>query len=139
MLMPCSFLSCVDVWDGYPKLRRRARLREMLVQDCRGRKHVSPTLANILHNEHVLRPITQHMASTGHILKTKRLLHEAVWHFYCSQTESDAAEDPVAKCKKVSVAAKSVKAIKKMLTAIKRKWSRWEMPRVPFLKLDVFQ
>ena len=136
--MTFSFLECVDMWDGYPNLRRRARSMQMFVQDTKRRKHVSPTLENMILNEPVIRPLTRVMAKHGRIQKSADLLREAVYTFYHKQTETGEVEDMVTTHKKVQVVNKSVKVMKKMLTAIKRKWSRWELPREHGLSSNIF-
>ena len=123
-----SFLECVEKWDQHPFLRRRAREMQVLVTESKQKRTVCPTLANMTLNQAVLRPFTQAMANQGMICKPIAKIREALWKFYLQElTEEQRGEFSKIKPKVKSTA----EFIARMLTRIKRKWSRWEMPRVP--------
>ena len=123
-----SFLECVQAWDAHPYLRRRARAKQPLVEDYKQKRSVLPTLRNMTLNATVLRPFTQAMASHGVIRKNIDLIKEALWTFYLQELPEE--EKPNAFKLKPKVRSTAV-FIQRMLTQIKRKWSRWELPRVP--------
>ena len=148
MSPPFNFLSCVDVWDAFPGLRRRARSNLQLVQDSKGRKIVPASLANIALNAEIIRPLTRTMAKHGLICTKSTLLRDAVWEFYRRQMSMEREDDQsnmvtakqpkIVKARLSSSVAKTVKTMKKILTIVRRKWVRWEMPRVPSLKVFSF-
>ena len=132
-----SFLSCCKAWENHRVLRKRARARMMLVQDTKSRSHVSPTLANLKLNAPVLKPLTAAMAEYGRISKPVKLVKEALQKFYDGETEGIMEETPETmemKLRKQRNIRKSAKIIVAMLTVIKRKWTKWELPRVTWIK-----
>ena len=134
---PFSFgESCVRAWEGHRELRKRAIKGDPLLV---GEKestddeedlgmHIPQSLGNIRLNYTLLKAYTKHMARSGCVVtKNVVLLKEPLTKFY-ELMEIDV-ERPAAKavCKGQAV------VIKKMLTVVKRKWTRWEMPRAPCL------
>ena len=118
------------MWDSHPRLRKRARTRELLVVDARGRKHVSPTLSNLHVNSSVVRPFTLVMAKHGVIItKSLSKLRPPIEAFYRQELVDEESKDPIVLARLTSSAKKTAKIVKTMLTAVKRKWSKWEMPR----------
>ncbi|CAE7180797.1 unnamed protein product [Symbiodinium microadriaticum] len=107
---------------------RRARSRMTLVQDCKGRSHISPSLDNLKVNEPILRPFTIAMAEAGRISKPLKLIKEALVRFYSGEGEEmeETPETAEMKHRRERNINKSAKAILSMLTVIKRKWSKWE-------------
>ena len=145
MPTPFNFLACVSMWDGHPALRKRARSQQILLLESRGRKHISPTLNNISLNKLVLKPFTEIMATHGVICKSMSLLLQAIQAFYQQELSDEHKKDPVVLAKMDRAAKKSAKIVKSMLTLVKHKWSRWEMPRdsffaygIPFVYLCVY-
>ncbi len=106
----------------------------MLVIDCKNRNHVYPSLANLKLNHVLLKPFTEAMATYGRITKPKGLIKEAVRTFYDGEAEPvpDKPETMDMKLRKEKNIDKTAEAIKAMLTVIKRKWTLWELPRVPW-------
>ena len=130
-----SFVACVSDWELHRSLRKRARSRSMLLVDSKGRNHIAPTLANMKLNVRLLRPFTRKMAECGKIRKPVHLIKEALRKFYDGETASDdeKAESTDAKLRKERNINRSAEVIKSMLTVVKRKWSLWEIPRVPWM------
>ena len=111
----------------------------MLVQDSKNRNHVSPTLSNVALNYNMLKPFTEAMVAHGRIAKPIGLIKEALREFYASEKD-DEAEKPETtdmKVRKDKNINKTAEAIKSMLTVVKRKWTKWELPRVPWLPYTV--
>ncbi|CAE7318545.1 unnamed protein product [Symbiodinium sp. CCMP2592] len=135
-----SFDSCVKDWEKHRSLRKRARSRSVLLVDSKGRSHVSPTLSNMKLNASLLRPFTRRMAECGRIRKPVNLIKEVCRTFYDSEAASDDEKKDTtdAKLRKERNINKSAEIIKTMLTAIKRKWSLWEIPRDEELRAMVF-
>ena len=129
-----SFLECAKEWDAHPYLRRRARAVQNLVEDQKQKKHVLPTLRNMALNANVLRPFTKAMASQGVIRKDIHLIKDALWKFYLQELPEE--EMPNAFKLKLKVRSTAV-FIQRMLTQIKRKWSRWELPRAPGIRKPI--
>ena len=123
-----SFLECVEKWDQHPFLRRRAREMQVLVADSKKRRTVLPTLTNMALNQALLRPFTQAMANQGMICRSVGKIKEAVWEFYLQELPEEQRGEVFKLRPKVK---RTTGFISMMLTRIKRKWSRWEMPRVP--------
>ena len=75
----------------------------------------------------------------GRIAKPIGLIKEALREFYASEKD-DEAEKPETtdmKVRKDKNINKTAEAIKSMLTVVKRKWTKWELPRVPWLPYTV--
>ena len=130
-----SFISCATSWEKHRVLRKRARARMMLVQDTKNRSHVSPTLANLKFNAPVLKPFTEAMANYGKISKPVHLIKEALRKFYSRENEEmeETPETVEMRLRKDRNISKSAKAIAAMLTVVKRKWTKWELPRVTWI------
>ena len=127
--------SCVRAWEGHRDLRKRAiKGIPLLVGETESGDdedlgmQIPQSLANIRLNYTLLKAYTKHMAQSG-IVVTKHvdLLKEPVTKFY-ELMEIDV-DTPAAK----AVCQGQTGVIKKMLGVVKRKWSRWEMPRAPRL------
>ena len=73
------------------------------------------------------------MASNGIISKSLRILIQALEAFYEQELEDEKRKDPVVLARMNRVVKKSSKIAKTMLTSVKRKWSKWEMPREAFV------
>ena len=129
-----SFLSCCAEWEKHRVLRKRARSRSVLVIDCKNRNYISPTLTNMKLNHVVLKPFTEAMAKFGRISKPIALIKEAVREFYDSESQpvEEKPETMDMKLRKEKNIVRTAEAIKAMLTMIKRKWTLWELPRVPW-------
>ena len=121
------------MWDAHHRLRKRARSFDPLFFDTLGRKHIAPTLANISANAVVLKPFTAIMATHGIISKSLPILTQAIQAFYQEEIEEERRKDPVVLARMNRAVKKSSKVAKTMLTEVKRKWSRWEMPRETFV------
>ena len=105
-----------------------------LVQDYKGRSHISPSLDNLKFNEPVLRPFTRAMAEAGRIHKPLRMIKAAVEKFYSREIDEidemvDTPETTEMQLRRERNINKSAKAILSMLSVIKRKWTKWEIPR----------
>ncbi|CAE7231724.1 unnamed protein product [Symbiodinium sp. CCMP2592] len=126
-----SFLECVKAWEQHRSLRKRARGRNVLLLDIKGRKHVVPSLENTKLNASIIRPMTREMAKSGRIRKPINLIKEVVRKFYENEANSDDENQLTtdAKLRKDRNINKSAEIIKSMLTMIKRKWAKWELPR----------
>ena len=93
-----------------------------------------PSLANLKLNYVILKPFTEAMASYGRITKPVGLIKEAVRKFYETEAEpvQEKPETMDMKLRREKNISKTAEAIKAMLTVIKRKWTLWELPRVPW-------
>ena len=114
-------------WETSRKLRSKGiQGKSLLESENPGR--VAPSLANISLNYHLLKGFTGHMADSG-VICTKLLepIKPPVAAFY----EMMGVDTTSAHA--ISIIHGVACAIKKMLTNIRLKWKRWEMPRVPFL------
>lgn len=120
--------ACLKSWETVRDIRARAIKKEKIVVSERGTGVIHPTLQNIRCNYALLKGFTRHMSETG-VIMTKRLAYikPAIRGYYESM-EVDTATDKMTLT--VNVVAE---AIEKMLTVVRRKWSRWEMPRVTCL------
>ena len=124
--MEFSYVSaCIEKWKSTPELQRKAIKREPLATSHDKKAIVFPSLSNLKLNYFLLKGFTSHMASSGLICtKSVHLIREAIERFYIEQ-------DPVKTDKVKALACGSADSVKKMLSAIKRKWSRWEIPKEP--------
>ena len=123
-----NFLDCVAHWDAQPHLRRRARAMQVLVEDQKKKKIVLPTLANMSLNSSAIRPFTLTMAKYGIIRKDICLIQDALWKFYLEELPEEQKSEAFRLKPKVKSTAIFMQ---RMLTQIKRKWTRWELPRAP--------
>ena len=123
-----SFMGCVKRWDQHQFLRHRARDLEILIVDHKNRKRkmIVPSLANLKLNEPVLRPFTLEMVEFGRVAKPVALIKAALRAFYCQEHPTDIQIDETKLSNRVMATAH---LIKRMLTPIRRKFTRWEMPR----------
>ena len=135
LMAKLCFLECVKAWEQHRSLRERARGRNILLLDSKGRKHIVPSLENTKLNAAIIRPFTRKMAETGRIRKPIKLIKEVVRKFYENETNSDDENELSmdVKLRKERNIHKSAEIIKSMLTMIKRKWAKWELPRVPWM------
>ena len=115
-------------------MRKRARSRSALLIDCKNRNHISPSLENMKLNHVILKPFTEAMAKYGRISKPIALIKEVVRAFYDSEKEpvEEKPETMDMRLRREKNITKTAEAIKSMLTMIKRKWTLWELPRVPW-------
>lgn len=122
---------CLRQWEMHRPLRERAIKGNSLVVQESGKANLfAPSLANISLNYVLLKGFTSHMSTSG-VICTSLVdpVKAAVKAFYAlmqCDVDSDAG---VAQCHSVA------KSIKKMLFVIRRKWRKWEMPRVPYMRL----
>lgn len=87
---------------------------------------ICPTLRNIRRNYYILKPFTQHMADAG-IIRTKCVeVLKAPFEAFYSMHERDVSTREA-----LSVIVACSHFTKWQLGVVKRKWLRWEMPRVP--------
>ncbi|CAE7211691.1 unnamed protein product [Symbiodinium necroappetens] len=102
-----------------------------LVQDTKERSYVAPTLCNLKYNVPILKPLTEEMARAGRISKPIHLIKTALHKFYDMQSEEmqETPETMQMKLRRERNISKTAKSIVAMLTVIKRKWTKWEMPR----------
>ena len=126
-----SLMECAEDWEHHVYLRKRGRSQQVLVQDCKSKKNVLPTLKNIRYNADVLRPLTQKMASQGIISSSVKFLKPALKLFYEEQLAEEERRKPDTELKIISKANSSAFYIKRMLSVVKKKWAKWEMPRAP--------
>ena len=120
---------CVRSWETHRPLRQLGIKGDCLVKGEDTNGVIPPSLANIKRNYHLLKGYTQHMASTGVIItKLIRFLMPPVASFY------ELMELDVNTIEAKSLIYATAYLIKKMLHVIRRKWARWEMPRVAKLQ-----
>lgn len=134
-MMSFSYVEpCVSHWEKNRGIRKSALRHQQLVKDADGKSLISPSLRNLRCNYHLLKGFTQHMANEGVIL-TKRVAFTKppVAAFY-ELMEVDTTTDSA-----TAVVHGTAVCIKRMLTLVKSKWRKWELPRVPgFDKFVVF-
>ena len=123
---------CVRAWEQQRDLRQCGIKGEQLIhgEDIGHGDpglHINPSLPNIRKNYNFLKAFTKTMAESG-IISTKHvhLIKEAVSSFYELMQIDVNKPDAKALCHAISW------VVKKMLGVLKRKWARWEMPRVPW-------
>jgi hypothetical protein len=115
---------CIGYWERNRSLRKLAIQHQLLLKDAEGEKIIQPTLQNIRCNYHLLKGYTKAMADKGVILTNRvTYLKPPIRAFY-ELMEVDCSH-PGAK----AVVHGSAKIVRQMLTMVKRKWSRWEIPR----------
>ena len=116
---------CLRAWEGNRPLRQLGITGVSLIVGEDSNGVIPPNLANIRANYTLLKGYTQHMANTGLIItKLIGYIQPPVLKFY-ELMEIDVATNGA---KAVIYAASYI--IKKMLHVVRRKWARWEMPRV---------
>ena len=117
-------LFCETAWKSDADLVALAKAKKLLISDVNGKGVIPPSLDNIRHNFSVLRGYAKCMANSG-VIVTKHIdyLKEPILKFYEDQKINVKSEHVV------GVIHGSAGFVKRMLGAIKRKWSRWEMPR----------
>lgn len=115
---------CLDFWDGNRGLRKLALQRHQLVRDSEGKSIIAPSLVNLRYNYPLLKGYTKHMAETGIIL-TNRMsyLKPPIKAFY-ELMEVDCSHEGAK-----TVIYATAFSVKQMLSLVKRKWNRWELPR----------
>lgn len=119
---------CLRKWETSRGIRQRGILGKSLLDSDGGGGRIAPSLINISLNYHLLKGFTGHMAETG-VICTRLLepLKPPVEAFYALMEIDTSSE------KAKSMIHATACTIKKMLTNIRLKWMRWEMPRVSFL------
>lgn len=118
---------CVRSWEGNRELRKRAISKEMLMvdKDSTDSTIIAPSLPNLKLNYPILKGFTAHMAAAGIICTNRiRMIQEPVIAFYELMQADTGTAEVKALCYGTAY------HIKRMLHVVKRKWSRWEMPRV---------
>ena len=116
---------CLRAWESSRSLRKLGINGESLAvgEDTNG--VIPPTLQNVKANYTLLKAYTQHMANTGVIItKLIGYIQPPVVKFY------ELMEIDVTTHEAKALAYGASFVIKKMLHVIRRKWARWEMPRV---------
>ena len=113
-------MECAEDWEHHVYLRKRGRSQQVLVQDCKSKKNVLPTLKNIRYNADVLRPLTQKMASQGIISSSVKFLKPALKLFYEEQLAEEERRKPDTELKIISKANSSAFYIKRMLSVVKK-------------------
>lgn len=129
-----SFSPFVETaWKSEADLIARARGKKLLISDVNGKGMVAPSLDNIRHNFTVLRAYTRCMAENGFIV-TKHIeyLKEPITGFYQMQKIDTKSEHAV------GVIHGTAGFVKRMLHVIKKKWSRWEIPRETMQNFSAF-
>lgn len=115
---------CKELWESQKAIRKRARARELLLQDADRSTIIPASLENIRFNYFVLKGYTSHMAATGVILTNRMsFLKPPIREFY-REYDMDVTADAG---KAIIHAAAHV--LKRMFRVIKRKWTKWELPR----------
>ena len=129
-----SFIEpCLRAWEQYRSIRQRALKKERLVTNSGASKLLCPSLTNINGNYDILKAFTAHMASSGVILTAHvRYIRDAVDAFYALMEVDVSSAEAKVFCQNTA------KDIKRMLAAIKRKWSKNEMPRATQLNSACF-
>ena len=116
---------CTDSWERNRTLRRLARHKKMIVRDADEGCIISPTLNNLRHNHALLSGYTALMAEKGYIITTRMsFLKPPIREFYREYDVDIATDESKAFIHGVT------HIVKRMLGMIKRKWSKWELPRV---------
>jgi|Cyp1metagenome_2_1107374.scaffolds.fasta_scaffold295742_1 hypothetical protein len=118
--------SCWKAWETVGEIRSSAIKKQKLIRNEKASGLIHPTLQNIRFNYKLLKGFTQHMAAVG-VIMTKRLefLKPPIEKYYRQMEVDTSTEAMTTTIHGVGI------LVKKMLSVIKRKWSRWEMPRVP--------
>ena len=121
-----SFAPCVPFWEDQRGLCKLAVQRKPLLKEVDDKPVVHPSLANIRKNYLLLKGYTQTMKASGVIL-TNRIPYSLtpINNFY--ETMDPEMDTKLDGPKTVIYATAS--AFKKMLTIIKAKWRKWELPR----------
>ena len=115
---------CVNEWKTNHTLCMLATKCKQLVRDAAQGKIVYPTLQNIRFNHALLKAYTKTMAERG-VITTNRMsyIKPPVRDFF-ELMEIDCKTDAT-----ITAIHASAFVIKQMLSAIKRKWRKWELPR----------
>ena len=122
---------CCHHWEGSKKLRKLALTRKLLVKDVNGNAQVPPSLPNLRENSELVRAYTMCMASTGVILTNRIAYVKAPIEAFYASFEVDVKTDQAC-----AIIYGTAFIVKKMLHVVKRKWSRWELPRVPGMHVN---
>ena len=122
-----SFAPCVRIWEGQPGLCKIAVQRKQLVKDVDDKPIIHPSLPNIRKNYLLLKGYTQTMKDSGVILTNRisYIVHPINGFYETMDPEMDTKHDGPK-----TVIYGTALAIKNMLAIIKRKWRKWELPRV---------
>ena len=117
---------CLRHWELHRPLRERAIKGQNLIAVEDAKKPFAPSLTNLSMNYTLLKGFTEHMSNSG-VICTSLIdpVKDAITGFY-ELMECDVKSDAG-----VSVCHAVAKNVKKMLFVIRRKWRKWEMPRVP--------
>ena len=124
---------CIRLWESNRALRQRAIQGKTLLISVDGSNQPAPSLQNITKNYSLLKGFTQHMSQTGVICTNLvKPIKSAVVAYYDLMQCDVTSDQGISVCHGVSV------SIKKMLRAIRTKWRKWEMPRVPCIAIIFF-
>lgn len=127
--------ACVRSWENSRDLRSRGIRGKTLLRHADDLElgDMPPSLANISKNYTILKGFTSHMAETG-VICTRLIdpLKSPLEAFY------DLMEVDAKSAQAISIIHGCASIIKQMLGMLRRKWQRWEMPRVPQIKRQFF-
>ena len=123
-----------SLWESNRDLRQRAIQGKTILFSVDGSNQPAPSLQNITKNNYsLLKGFTQHMSQTGVICTNLvKPVKSAVVAYYDLMQCDVTSDQGIFVCHGVSV------SIKKMLRAIRTKWRKWEMPRVPCIAIIIF-
>ena len=123
---------CLKQWEASKHLKKCALSRKLLVADVNEQGHVPPSLSNLRANSEVVRAYTMVMAETGVIVTNRiKYVRAPIEAFYASFQIDTKTEH----CAAITYGTAYI--VKKMLHVVKRKWSRWEIPRAAKLHVHI--
>lgn len=115
---------CVNEWKTNHTLCMLATKCKQLVRDTAQGKIVYPTLQNIRFNHALLKAYTKTMAERGVIMTNRMSYIKPPVRIFFELMEIDCKTDAA-----ITAIHATAYVIKQMLSAIKRKWRKWELPR----------
>lgn len=116
---------CLSHWEKNRGIRKLALRHEKLVKDADGKPLISASLRNLRCNYHLLKGFTQHMANEGVILTNRVAFTKPPVKAFYELMEVDTTTDSA-----TAVIHGTAVLIKQMLTLVRSKWRKWELPRV---------
>lgn len=119
------FSPCVERWETYRNIRKMALKRQTLVKDADGHTLIHPSLPNLRCNYNLLKGYTSVMAEKGFIVTNRINIIKAPINEFYELMEVDTNNEEAK-----AVVYGTAFVVRQMLTAVKRKWTRWELPRV---------
>ena len=116
--------ACKEQWESSKAMRKRARARELLIQDSDSSTIIAASLENIRFNYSMLKAYTSHMAMVG-LIVTNRMafLKPPIREFY-REYDLDVTQDAAK-----AIIHATAHVLKRMFRVLKRKWTVWELPR----------